>query len=72
MTDSTNTCACGRHIDGRADQCKSCTMKTRWREGVFNRTTARDIRRRTKPGPYIIDYETMTDTGWPMLRPAPV
>ena len=23
-------------------------------------------------GPYIIDYETMTEAGWPMLRPAPV
>ena len=67
-----HTCECGRTIRGRADQCKSCTMKAAWRDGRYAGKVARDYWRHTRPGPYIIDYETLTEAGWPMLRPAPV
>ena len=67
-----HTCECGRTIAGQADHCKSCVMKAVWRGGLHATAAARDRRRRTKPGPYIIDYETMTEAGWPLLRPAPV
>ena len=67
-----HTCECGRTIHGRADQCKSCAMKTAWRNGVYVGKVARDRWGLARRGHYIIDYETMTEAGWPMLRPAPV
>ena len=65
-------CQCGRVIDVRSDQCQSCARKAAWRNGVYARMVARARRLRTRPGPYIVDYETMTEAGWPLLRPAPV
>ena len=69
---TTYTCECGRMIDGRSERCMSCAMKAAWRNGRYVGKVARVRRLRTKPGPYIIDYETMTEAGWPLLRPAPV
>ena len=66
------TCECGRTIAGRSDKCKSCTMKAAWRNGRYVGKVARARWGLARRGAYIIDYETMTDAGWRMLRPAPV
>ena len=66
-------CECGLVIDGRSDPCLSCRKKAEWKSGVFAAMVDRSRCRLrfAKPGPYIIDYETMTAAGWPLLRPAP-
>ena len=63
-------CECGRTICEVSSRCMSCSQKSRWRDGAYTTMIARDRRRRTKSGPYIVDYGTMTAVGWPLMRPA--
>ena len=65
------TCACGRRIGERSSRCMGCASRAKWRAGAFADRVARARWASAKTRYFVLDYDTLAQTGWPTLTRVP-